>query len=346
MKVQPRDADAFAARPPERLRVALVYGPDRGLACERAEKLARAVVPDAADPFRVAELGADQVARDTALLVDEAAAIAFGGGRRVVVVRGAGDALVDAVEALLAYPAADALVVLEAGELPGRSTLRALLEKSAAGAAIACYRDEGAVLARTIADALAAHGLEADAEARAELALALGGDRLATKAEIAKLATYVGGAGRVTRADVERAVGEAAVTTLDDVAFAVAAGDQAALERALGRAFGQGENEVALVRAVQRHLGLIHRLAVRTEAGGSCQAAIEALRPPPHFRVKDALAAALPRWTVARLGRALRRLIEAEIALKTTGNPQRTIARRALFELADLARASGGTWLP
>ena len=339
MKVQPRDADAFAARPPAHLRVALVFGPDRGLVRERAEKLARAVVPDPADPFRIAALAADRVARDPACLVDEAAAIAFGGGRRVVLVRDAVDALAGAVETLLAYPAADALVVLEAGELPGRSTLRALIEKSAAGAAIASYRDEGAALARTVADALAAHGLAADAEARADLALALGGDRLATKSEIAKLAAYVGSAGRVTRADVEAAVGEAAVTTLDDIAFAVAAGDQVVLERSLGRAFGQGENEVAMLRAVQRHFGLVHRLAIRTKAGGSRQAAIDAMRPPPHFRVKDALAHALPRWSVQRLDRALELLIEAEVALKTTGNPQRAIVRRALYELARLTRA-------
>jgi DNA polymerase-3 subunit delta len=338
VKVPAREADRFAARPPAGLRVALVFGPDRGLVRERAEKLARAVVPDAGDPFRLADLAADQVGRDPGLLADEAAAIAFGGGRRVVRVRDAGDALSGAVEMLLARREADALVVLEASDLPARSGLRALCEKAADAATIGCYHDEGPTLERTIDEALAAHGLRADAEARDELVLSLGGDRLATRAEIAKLAAYMGERRTVGRADVEAAVGDAAAATLDDVAFAAAAGDQPTLERVLARAFARGENEVAILRAAQRHMGLIHLLVIRTGAGGARERALSTLRPPLHFRVKDAVVAALPCWSTDRLERALGLLLEAEVAVKTTGNPQRTIVRRALHDLAGLAR--------
>lgn len=336
MKIEAGRTDAFVARPPTDLRVALVYGPDRGLVRERADMLARAVVPDPKDPFRVADLAADQVERDPARLADEAAAIAFGGGRRVVRLRDADDDVADAVENLLAQPF-DALVVIEAGELAARSKLRALLEKAKQGAALACYRDEGDRLGRTIDQALAGHGLAAESSARAELMLSLGGDRLATKAEIAKLAAYVGQARTVTLGDVEAVVGDAAAATLDDVAFAAAEGDRSRLERALARAFGQGENEVALLRAAARHIAMLRLLAIRTDACGSRETAMSELRPPLHFRARDAARAALPRWNSARLGRALVRLLEAEVAVKTTGNPQRTIVRRALLDLAEAA---------
>lgn len=341
MKIAPRDAERFVKRPPASLRVALVFGPDRGLVRERAEALARSVVPDAADPFRLAELAGERLARDPAALADEAAAIAFGGGRRVVRVRDADDAMAGALQALLARPEADALVVIEAAELGARSPLRVLAEKAADAAAIACYHDEGAGLGRVIDEALAAHGLDAEREARAELALVLGGDRLATRAEIAKLAAYVGERRTVTRADVEAAVGDAVEATLDDVAFAAAAGDPSRLERSLARAFAQGENEVAILRAAQRHIGLIHLIVARTEASGSRERALDGLRPPPHFRVRDALVAALARWDRRRLDRALDRLLDAEVAVKTTGNPQRVIVRRALLDLALLARRGG-----
>ncbi|MEX2648864.1 MAG: DNA polymerase III subunit delta [Alphaproteobacteria bacterium] len=339
MKIEPRRADGFCARPPASLRLALVYGPDRGLARERAEALARAVVTDPADPFRLADLAPEAIAKDLALLADEAGAFAFGGGRRVVRVRDAGDGIAGAVENLLALGACDALVVIEAGELGARSALRKLAEGADAAAAIACYHDEGAGLARLIADALAEHGLEADAAASEELALSLGGDRLATRAEIAKLATYMGGSGRVGRADVEAVVGDAGQATLDEVAFAAGAGTQAALERALARAFGQGENEVAVLRAAIRHVMLLHLVMVRAGTGG-LERALASLRPPPHFRVRDALLAQARLWSVARLGAALGLLLDAEIAVKTTGNPQRVIVRRALYDLARFARRS------
>src|SRR5262249_14897530 len=56
MEVKSSAADRFVTRPPKGLVAALVYGPDQGLVRERATNLAKSVVPDLNDPFRVAEL--------------------------------------------------------------------------------------------------------------------------------------------------------------------------------------------------------------------------------------------------------------------------------------------------
>ena len=71
----------------------MLYGPDEGLVRERADTVARSVCPDLNDPFRVADLTAAVLAADPARLADEAAQLSLIGGRRVVRVRGAGDAL-------------------------------------------------------------------------------------------------------------------------------------------------------------------------------------------------------------------------------------------------------------
>src|SRR5258708_10457978 len=56
MEIKSHLADRFVARPPADLVAALVYGPDQGMVRERAAALARSVVADLNDPFRVAEL--------------------------------------------------------------------------------------------------------------------------------------------------------------------------------------------------------------------------------------------------------------------------------------------------
>ena len=76
-------------QPPKKLTAALVFGPDQGLVRERADALAKTVVPDLNDPFRVAEIEKRRAGTDPARLFDEAAAISMIGGRRVVRVRGA-----------------------------------------------------------------------------------------------------------------------------------------------------------------------------------------------------------------------------------------------------------------
>ena len=83
----------FRTAPDPAIRALLVYGPDQGLVRERATDLARAIVPDLRDPFRVAELSGASLAADPALLADEAQALSLTGGRRVLRVKEAGDAV-------------------------------------------------------------------------------------------------------------------------------------------------------------------------------------------------------------------------------------------------------------
>src|ERR1700749_2121870 len=117
MIIKSHEADRYTAKPPKDLAIALVYGPDAGLVQERAEKLLKSVVADLNDPFNVADLSEAALTADPARLADEAAAISMVGGRRVVRVRGAGNALTELFEGFLEDPAGDALVVVEAGDL-------------------------------------------------------------------------------------------------------------------------------------------------------------------------------------------------------------------------------------
>src|SRR5262249_8495560 len=115
MIVKSSEADRFIGRAPKDLAAALFFGPDQGMVRERAEALARTIVPDLSDAFRVAELSEQALNADGARLADEAAAISMLGGRRVVRVRGAGNGLAKLFEEFLEEPKGDALVVVEAG---------------------------------------------------------------------------------------------------------------------------------------------------------------------------------------------------------------------------------------
>ena len=346
MKIPPREADGFCRRPHEAVTAVLVHGPDDGLVRERAECLAMTVVEDLADPFRAAELRAEDAASDPALLLDEVRALSLTGGRRVVRIRRATERLAGAAERLLAddSPEAggpgDTLVVVEAGELPSGSRLRRAFERARRGAAVACYRDEGRDLRRVIDEELAGHGIEADAEAVALLTDSLGADRLLTRNELAKLALYVGAGGRATRGDVEAVVADASFLSRERIAQAVAGGDLADLERGLERALEQRESPVALLGAVARQLTRL-RLYLSLGAGPEALRAM-GLDPRRHFRIVGPLQAQAGRWTPRRLAGTLEALLEAEIRCKTTGLPAALLCRRALFDAARQARRGAG----
>jgi DNA polymerase-3 subunit delta len=339
MKVPPARIEAFLRRPDPGVCAVLFFGSDAGLVRERADALARVVGADPNDPFCVAELDAAALAADPARLFDEAAQISLMGGTRLVRVREGSDTLVSILVRYLSAPPEKAWVIIDGGELVGRSTLRRAFEDSPRGAAIGCYPDNARDLAAVIRDSLAPHGIAATRDAVDFLVQHLGNDRMVTRSELEKLALYVGDGGRAGLDDARATIAEAAPLALDDAVLAAAEGDAAALDRALAQVFQEGEPPVSVIRAALRHLQRLHQLVIRIGAGTPRDEAIRAARPPIFFKQQDSFRRQLGRWREPRLRRQLNALVDAETRMKTTGLPAETICRAALF---DLARSAAG----
>lgn len=334
MKLPAGRVESFLRRPDPEIKAVLLYGPDSGLVRERADALARTICPDLRDAFLVAELPAAALAADPARLADEAAQISLMGGRRVVRVRDAGDAISAIFGRFLADARGDALVVVESGDLPGRSSLRRVFDDAPNTAAIGCYADGPRELAVVIRDSFAARGVTASRDAVTFLVEHLGGDRLLTRAELDKLALYAGEGGRIELDDARLAIGDSAAISIDDAVLAAADGDAAALERALGRVFQEGESPVTVIRALLRHLQRLHVMAARVAAGDTVDAVMRAARPPIFFKQQDNFRRQLGRWQDGALRRQLGALAEAEAQMKTTGLPAETICRAAMLTAA------------
>lgn len=338
MKLSGAKAESFLKAPDAAMRAILVFGPDNGLVRERVTRLIKGVVPDVNDPFRVAELSPAILKDDPARLADEAAAMALTGGRRVVVVRDAGDTVSSLFQGFLAHPMGDALIVVEAGELGPRSSLRKLFEGADNAAALASYGDEGGSLAHVIQEELKAAGLTPEPDALAFLMENLGGDRRLTRAELQKLALYMGSPGRVRLEDALACIGDTASLSMDDLALATADGDHATAQRVLDRLFREGTHAVAVLRALSRHFQRLHFAAGLMAQGKSADAAMGSLKPPVIFKAADRFRRQLGRWPADRVGRALEVLIETEAECKTTGMPAEELCSRAVMQLA---RAAG-----
>lgn len=333
MKIE-RGLDKFLKGPDPKIRAVLLYGPDEGMVRERAKALIEAVTGSPPDPFRYTDISSSRVKDEPALLVDEAAAIAFGGGRRVVRVRGSADEVEDACVLLAESTTADALVVIEAGEIKKTTALFKLFDAADDMALIACWRDEGQSLGAVIRETLAARKVRATQDALAWLEDRLGGDRATTRGEIEKLALYVGDGGEVDLAAARACVGDSSEIGLDDLAHAMAEGDRAELERIWDRVMAEGGNEIAALRAAQRHMIRVHFCLGQMGAGRDARGAMAALRPPLFWKDQARFQAQLRRWTLARAGAALRALLEAEMACKSGRVPVAATARRCVLDLA------------
>jgi len=340
MIVKASDAERYVSRPPSDVKAILVFGPDQGLVRERAERLVKSVVPDLADPFRVAELDDAALGADPARLADEAAALSMMGGRRVVRVRNAGNGLAKLFETFLENPPGDALVVVEAGDLARSSALRSAFEEAVNGAAVPCYADSPRDVADVVRETLKAEGLAIAADALDEAVGALGSDRGVTRREIEKLALYAHGSGRVTREDVQAVLGDESEARAEEACDAAGEGDLARLDRALERLWAAGMTPVGLARVSLSHF---QRLAlVKSQASqGGIDAAIRRLRPPLHFKREASFKAQVARWSEESLSETLDLLLDTEALCKTTAVPAEAACGRALFNIAARARLGG-----
>ncbi len=308
---------------PSGFRAVLLHGEDAGLVRERAEALLRAVLGGAlSDPFRLAEMTRDEAMRPGAL-AGEAAALAMTGGRRVVRLRDATDGLAGPLKDAVSG-AGDALILLEGGELASRSRLRVFAEAAPEVACIACYRERGDELARSISALLAAEGVAVDAAAASWLASRLGEDRMLLRREIEKIALYVGRGGRVGEEAAMACVAEAASLDLDEALVAATAGDAARADAALDAAFAEGAAPVMVLRSALRHVQRLHEACA---AGGDAGV----LRPPVFFRHRTGFDRALRLWSLPALEAAGASLLEAERRCKTSA-----------FRHADVALARAG----
>src|SRR5919199_6265693 len=241
---------------PESAPLILLHGLDGGLVAERGAALAHAL-GDPDDPFAVVRLDGAELAGDPARLADEALTVGLFAKRRLVWVKNATNALASVVKALLADPPRDSVLILEAGDLKRGAGLRDIVERDRAAVAIACYRDGEQDLARLADSEMAAAGLMLTPDARALLVSLLGGDRLASRGELAKLALYAQGQGQVTVEDVRAVVGDVADFQLNDLVDAAAEGIVADIEEGVRRAAGAGLAAQAIATVALRHFEML-----------------------------------------------------------------------------------------
>lgn len=329
---------AFLRHPDSEIRAVLLYGPDGGLARERADTLARSVCADLHDPFRVVELRGAVLAADPARLTDEAAQMSLMSGRRVLRVRDAGDRLAALFRGFLEDSPGDGFVVVEAGDLPSSSALRRVFDASPRAAAIGCYPETARERLVLIRDVLKAQRITVSGDALQYLSEHLGADRLLIRSELENLALYVGAGGRVELDDARLSVGDSAALEVEDAVTAALEGEANQLDRVLDRVFQEGESPVSILRALLRHLQRLHALTAQAAAGVPLGEIIRAARPPIFFKQQDHFRRQLAQWSEGDLRAELERVAQAELHMKLTGLPAEAICRAAMSAVAQDAQ--------
>jgi DNA polymerase-3 subunit delta len=334
--VKAGDVDRTLRRPDPSRPVLLIYGPDTGLVAERARLAAERAVDDPADPFQLIRIEGDVIASDPGRLVDEASTIGMFGARRAIWVRPSTRNIAPAVEAVLQASLQDTTVVIEAGDLGKSAPLRSLCERSPNASALPCYADSERDLGGVVDEALQAAGLSIGRDARAALIASLGGDRLATRAELAKLLLYAHGRREVTLDDIDATISDVSSLALDGVIDAAFAGELAGLDHALQRLLAEGTSASTLLGAALRHAFALFAARLDVAGGKSISDAVAAWRGL-HFRRKPLVERQLGVWNVKALTRVIGALQAAVLDSRRAPDLGAALGGHTLLDIAAAA---------
>ncbi len=346
MKITGGRVNSFLNNPPGDLIGVLFFGPDRGLAKERAENLIKKFSDNPDDAFASTVLTADDLTSDPARLADEMSALSMFGDQRLVRLRldheRSGAAISKIIKDLDTHPdKAAARLVIEAGDMTPRSAIRKACEAAGRFAAIGCYKDSAADLANMIRRELTDSAIEIDRDALELWVPLLDGDRALSRNEIDKMILYKGYGeipdARVTIADVKTLAAGAQAASIDDIIMSAMSGEPAKCDDAFRRAIAGKVNIAVILLSLQRHISRLLEAGAHMQSGQHAESAIKSLRPPVFRMQERAFLRHLKIWPSRALQNALSETLSAEQQLKSAGAPGEAIVGRILLTLAGFA---------
>jgi DNA polymerase-3 subunit delta len=339
MKLSPRDAIGYFAKPDPKKAGLLLYGPDAmRIALRRQEVIEALIGPQGEEEMRLTRMSGAEMRKDKAMLMDAMKAQGFFPGPRVAFVEDATDQVADAMkEALFDWRDGDAQVVVTAGSLKATSKLRKLFESHPSAYCVAIYADPPS-RAEIEATLKKAGVQDISREAMVDIeALSRSIDPGDFRQTLEKLSLYkLSDPSPVSSEDVQNCAPATSEAEVDDVLNIVAEGRTAELGPLMIKIEGQGIDPVALSIFTMRHFRALH--AAASDPGGAASGIARA-RPPIFGPRRDRMTRQAQGWGVYKLETALGILTDTDLTLRSSSRaPTMAVMERALIRLAMLAQ--------
>ena len=340
MKLSAREASGYFAKPDAGKTGLLIYGPDAmRIALKRQQVIKALIGPNGEEEMRLTRIPAADLRKDPAALIDAMTAQSFFPGPRVAFVEDAADGLAKTIgPALEDWRSGDAQIIVTAGQLNARSTLRKLFESHNNAFAVGIY-DEPPSRAEIEAELARAKISMPDRDVMDDLtALSKALDPGDFRQTLEKLALYkLNDPAPLSSEDIANCAPTSTEAGLDDVINIVAEARSGEIGPVMRKLQAQGVQPVSLCIAALRHFKTLY--AAASDPGGAAQG-IGKLRPPVFGPRRDRMLRQAQGWGVYNLEAALSLLVDTDLKLRSAGQhaPAMALVERCLIRLAMMAR--------
>ena len=333
MKLAGAEARRYLAKPDPAKAALVIFGEDAmRVALKRAEAVLALGGPHADGEMRLTRIPAADLRKDGAALLDAIKASSFFPGARVVVVEDATDGLTATLQTSFdAWRPGDANIVVTAGNLTGKSTLKTMAEKHFAVMCIGLYDDPPT--REEIEAELNRAGLsQVPGDAMAELlTLSRALDPGDFRQTLEKIALYkFQDPLPLTPAEIAALAPATMETEAEELLDAVAELQMGSIGPILRRLEGQGVLPVTLCIAGLRHFTTLHLMSTDPEGPASGFAKARGF-----FKRRDRMMKQAGSWTTRQIEKALSLLVETDLTLRSSSRaPAMAVMERTLIRIA------------
>lgn len=283
----------------------LIYGPDAGLVDELCDKALRKLD---IEKDNLLAIDANELRDKQDAVFAESCSPSMFGGRKVVIISGAGNDDTEIISDLVTSSSLCATVIVTAGDLRVGS-LRKLFEENNSIAAIACYTDDSKTLEALIHKELSTEAgiKQVTPDAMSYMLAHLGGDRGITRSFLQKIAIYVSDKHIVDLEDVEKCLPDTSASSADDYMYSLTAGHIDQTMIALDRLLYAGADANMLVRMLYIHFTKL------------LTAVVDGQLPKLFWKVADKFNMAVKVWPESEIVNVLSKLNDLEKMCRTNG---------------------------
>ncbi len=250
MKIQANGVDDFIKKFDDKTKGFVIYGPDEGLVLIRKNEILKKILPDYKTSLSLTTINPSVLKDKPNTISNEYNSVSlFGENKKVILIEDAENSTSKLLEEIFSKPQNnDNFIIITAGDLDSKSSLKRFAEYNQYFASIPCYKDDIISITKIINEKLRKENFKYNTEIINLLAESFGGNRLIILSELDKLIAYKGEDKNITIENVKACIQDNSEANINDFVNDLASLNIEKAYKELQNLYSEGVFPVAVIR--------------------------------------------------------------------------------------------------
>ncbi len=340
MKGKYQDISSIIRSKETSLRAIVLYGPNTFVIEEIYRELTNSLIDKDSEVFGSREFDSKEITNDAGDFYNEAQSIPFGLGKKYIKINMTGSESGGAILEFLKLEQDGVVLIIKAGPLSPRSSLRRGTEGSKTSIAVPFYEDDTTGLINFIKDKSEKNNFLISREACNGIVELSGLNRGLINNNIESLMLYLEFSEKreIGIEDVRAVLFDTNQNQINELCRSVCLGKTQESQKILSRLILQGLSPPQLVSFFLGHFQKIHTTNLKVLSGVSIGLAIKEIKPPIFYKEIKNFQSQVENWGVKKTERALEILIEADLKTKEFSGLGQSIVSDIVLRLSNVAK--------